>query len=83
MDGESPVSTRCSNVPVVNFEFSFSSHLGTQQVFERFRFSALEWRALKFYLSLRKSYSFIFGLLLFLDTGVTHMIFFFLSLLNV
>lgn len=48
MDGESPVSTRCSNVPVVNFEFSFSSHLGTQQVFERFRFSALEWRALKF-----------------------------------
>lgn len=67
-------STRCTNVPVVNFEFSFSSHLGTQQVFELFRFLALEWRAFKFISVSSKTLFSFFGLLLFGATGVTHMI---------
>lgn len=42
VDANDWYSTRCSKVPIVNFEFLFSSHLGTQQVFELFRFLALE-----------------------------------------
>lgn len=71
MDGARLVSTRCSNVPVINFEFSFSSHLGTQQVFERFRSMALEWRALKF-ICLFKNLMFLFLVCIGFGYGVTH-----------
>lgn len=65
-------------MPVVNFEFSFSSHLGTQQVCERFRFLALEWRALKFIsVSSRILYIYIWFDIVFESRGDSHDFFFF------
>lgn len=63
-------------MPVVNFEFSFSSRLGTQQVFKLFCFLALEWRALKFISVSSKILYFCFWFVIVFGYGVTHMVLF-------